>query len=372
MLRSESVRSPADARGNTDARRLLVVNNLPAHYRAPAFRELCTRWAEATHGTALVAFQARRDPGRRPESFFSSEAELDFEHVFLSDDAVHVRGRSVYRPGPVLSLLRRYSPTHVLTAGWDVPASVLVSLRGRVTGQRTMFWSESTATTTGLTSGPAHAYRRLVVGSADVLLCPTSASACHATGLAGRALPVVVRPNPVAVDRLFDRPAPTERRLLFVGEFSCRKGFDRYLALMREAAPLGWTGLAVGPDREGLAANAPSNVRVLNARPFVDILQLLGPDDVWVVPSRSDPAPLTFSEAVALGLRCLLSESLAYADDFRGRDGVAVSDGETANMLAAVQTLAAGPRPGPELAEEVSVRGWANAVLDGLLEGSAP
>ena len=54
----------------------------------PHFASLLTSWHHMTGGSGHVAFQARRDPRRRGEWFFSQDSEISFGHTFLSRQSV--------------------------------------------------------------------------------------------------------------------------------------------------------------------------------------------------------------------------------------------------------------------------------------------
>lgn len=352
--------------------RLLVINNLPAHYRTPAFAELSQVWHARTGGTTAVMYQSHRDPGRRAEWFYTPDSDLPFPFTVLSPSTKTVRGQTIYPLRPGIRAQSKLRPTHQLVAGWDTPVSIAAAIRGRVHRLRSVIWVESTQDTTRVKSSPAAALRRFVVGSASGVLAPTTASANYALAIAGRHLPCLVLPNPVDLERISfqeDRAASEySRRVVFVGELSRRKGFDRLMQAIPILTEAGWEAAAWGAPTETPVIPASSGVKFHGPRPFPEILAELRPTDVWVIPSRRDPAPLTFSEALAAGIRLVVSQELAYASDWAGVPGVTVADCDDARDLAAAIIRAEqGPRPAPSCSERVAVTTWAAEVVSLLL-----
>ena len=62
-------------------------------------------------------------------------------------------------------------------------------------------------------------------------------------------------------------------------------------------------------------------------------MPLLRSTDVIVIPSRVDPAPLTYSEGLALGLRVILSDTIAYREHAAQTLGVVVADFEATDSV---------------------------------------
>jgi glycosyltransferase involved in cell wall biosynthesis len=175
--------------------------------------------------------------------------------------------------------------------------------------------------------------------------------------------------NPVALERMTD-DGSDGRRILFIGELSARKGFDVFMEACALGAHAGWTGLAWGDDTEGLAAQAPANCRVAPARPLEVLIPDLRSADVWAIPSRRDPAPLTFSEALALGLRVTVSDAIAYSELATSTLGADVHGAEDPeSLIASAERLISGSRPTDRSAAEVSEVYWADGIMRLLNKG---
>jgi glycosyltransferase involved in cell wall biosynthesis len=213
-------------------------------------------------------------------------------------------------------------------------------------------------------------YKRFILESAQTVVVPTAASAEFVSGLSGKRFDIVLAPNPVDAARLDAQPSPEQgSRLIFVGDLSARKGFDLFLEACRLGAERGWTGVAWGRDSEDLATTAPDNCRVVvGGSTLEEIRRELNVADIWCIPSRSDPAPLTFSEALAYGIRVCISDGVAYSkgDAFAWPGVAAHAAGDSADLLRVATELLAQPRPPLEASYVVSVDAWADKVLRSL------
>lgn len=349
---------------------LLVLNNLPSFYRTGPFAELCRTWCDRTGGRAMVVYQARRDTYRRQEWFYTPDEKLPFDHTFLSDTTVKVGGRVTYRPNSGLSILAKFRPTHLLIAGWDTPMAVSAAAYRRLKPSTLMSWIESNPSTSLKTGPAANLYRRKFIRCADVVLVPTRSSAQYAEDLSGVARPTLCLPNPVSLKRIADASTDgMSPRLVFLGDLSQRKGFDVFAEALRLGAGDGWTGVAWGADIECRARMAPANCEVVSGLALNQILPHLRPNDIWAIPSRMDPAPLTFSEAMALGLRAVVSDRIAYADEINGQSGIRVAAaGSAQSLLESAAQVCREPRPCREFGARFSVQHWAHSVVNGLLD----
>lgn len=349
--------------------RLLVVNNLPTYYRTPTYLALANEWMARGGREPLVVYQARRDPGRRDDWFFTPDSEFGFAHRFLTQNTwTSADDRTWYLPRFGVGVLLSVRPTHVLVSGWETPCAVLAAVFCRLSGAQLTMWVESTSTTSAMKGEVAMKFRRFLLRPADLIVAPTAMSAMYACVIANKPIRSVVLPNPVDLDRL-PETVRIGRRLIFIGDFTLRKGFDRFLKILGALESYGWCGDAWGKDKENLAAQAPANLCVHLPLPLREIVANLDGNDIWVIPSRIDPAPLTFSEALALGLRCVLSKDLPYADDWIDGDGMtAVDCDEIEDIATRFEELLRSNRPPRRYAQLASNRHWAKVVVDRILE----
>jgi glycosyltransferase involved in cell wall biosynthesis len=344
--------------------RLLIINNMPAYYRTPPFRALLDEYSRRTGGSALVAYQVRRDSHGRGEWFFTPDSEFPFEPYFSARDTKASR-RTGYPLRLDLALWRQFKPDHVFTAGWDSPLSLAAAAYSRVRRTHLGVWVESNPTTSRHCGGPADLARRAFLRSADFAVVPTRASGSYVSALAGYDFPSVRLKNPVDWPRISDSSdGCASKRMVFIGDLTERKGFDYFARALAHGSSRGWVGVAYGRDLKGLASMSPPNLSLRPATPLNDIVPHLLPTDIMVIPSRVDPAPLTFSEALALGLRVVVSERIAYGEDAAGFAGSAqVDPGDPMAVVAAAEQLHAGKRPAMERGHTVTADYFAAGVL---------
>lgn len=348
---------------------LVIINNLPSRYRTQPFARLVEAWNRKSGNEAHVLYQAKRDPFRRPEWFFSSASSMTYPHSFLSETTIRLGGRVTYSPNFGARQLLSSRPTHLLVPGWDSPASLAAAAYSRATRARMVSWVESNPTTSQYGGALSNAYRRHFLRSAAGALVPTAVSAQYVQALARKSMPTTILPNAVSLDRLPASPVhPQERkRLIFVGDLSLRKGYDVFEDAACRAIANGWGAHAYGDDvegrfRTGLGIGLTSGLRLEDFAPSLDASR-----DVWVIPSRWDPAPLTYSEALALGLRVVISDAIAYAGD-APPDGVEVFQSENVTSLSdALHRAQLGSRPSSEASARFTDSHWADTVSDFLL-----
>ncbi|MGY2701584.1 glycosyltransferase family 4 protein [Nocardioides sp. HB32] len=349
------------------APRLLILNNLPSYYRTHLYRAMLNEFASRTGGSGMVAYQYRRSPAERDDWFFTPDDELDFSHTFLADRPRRIRNRS-FSAHPGLHLFARFRPTHVFAAGWSTSASVLASAYCRATGAQLGAWVESSRLTSKNLSRPAVAFRRSWLSPASYCVVPSGASEEYVRELARREVQVLRLLNPVELSRLADPTGVASPRAVFLGDYSARKGFDRFVEAARILGPRGVGAVAWGTDRDNLRQSAAGLVDVRNPERLSAIAPQLHGRDVLVIPSRVDPAPLTYSEALSLGLRVVVSDQIAYRDHASRTGGVAVVDCSRPEDIAdAVERLANGSRPDASAADEVSAQHFARTVTSAMM-----
>jgi glycosyltransferase involved in cell wall biosynthesis len=207
----------------------------------------------------------------------------------------------------------------------------------------------------------------MFLAPADFSVVPTQASRAHVDSLAGRQVPARMLLNPVDLSRLPDGTSHSRPRAVFLGDLSRRKGFD---VLSESAIQLRAQGVethAWGRDVDGLG-DAAIDIALHGSAPLKEILPLLRSTDVLVIPSRVDPAPLTYSEALALGLRVVVSKTIAYAGHASATAGAIVSDCSSPRSLArAIIDALEAQRPDPASSRQVTPAHFGTSVVDALL-----
>lgn len=269
--------------------RLLIINNMPAHYRTPPFRALLDEYSRRTGGSALVAYQVRRDSHGRGEWFFTPNSEFPFEPSVSARDTKASR-RTSYPLRLDLALWRQFKPDHGFTAGWDSPLSLAAAAHSRVQRIQFRVWVDLNPTTSRYRGWPADLARRAFLRSADFAVVSTRASGSYVSALAGYDFPSVRLKNPVNWLRVSDSSdGCTSQRMVFIGDLTERKGFDCLARELAHGSSRGWVRVAYGRDLEGLTSMIQPDLSLRPATPLNNIVPDLLPTDMMVIPSRVDP-----------------------------------------------------------------------------------
>ena len=180
--------------------------------------------------------------------------------------------------------------------------------------------------------------------------------------------------NGVDTDRFHPRPrTPRERpRVLFVGRFVPKKGFDVVAAAASDDYDLVFAGGDRPPGYDD------PRLHFLGAVPAADMPGVYADADVMVVASVGE-CPLTVIEAMASGLPVLLREDPALHSLWTSGPGVRFVDMAAGELPSALRELVADPdamrRLGREGREHVAAAySWAAHVqqLDGIYRGVTP
>jgi glycosyltransferase involved in cell wall biosynthesis len=291
--------------------RLALLTNFIPPYRLPLLRELARR-------TELRVFvSARTEPNR---SWPVEWGELD---VVLQRSWSRARSRvhpdgfvereMVHLPYDTIAQLRRFRPDAIL-AGELGARSLLASVYRSWSGCPLVIWATlSEDTEKGRGRGREWVRRALLARSTAVVVNGAS-GARYVTRLGVQPERIVVAGYCTDVDRFpaaQPRAAEAERRLLFVGELSERKGLGPFLVELAR-----WQGGRTGPPPElWIAGDGPLRrrlerqaaelgvrARFLGFVAYEELPRIYGSAGIHVFPSRSDEWGLVVNEAMAAGM----------------------------------------------------------------------
>lgn len=152
---------------------------------------------------------------------------------------------------------------------------------------------------------------RWVVLHADAIVTNSTDTAAHVRCM-GRD-PIVAPPG-IPLEDFGPMPRPSERRVLYLGGWNPRKGYDVAVAL---------ADTLVGPGLHEVASS--------------EVARLIASHDVVLVPSLAEPFGLVAVEAIASGRWVVASDVGGLRDIvIEGVNGTLVRDGAFAEALAAV------------------------------------
>jgi glycosyltransferase involved in cell wall biosynthesis len=292
--------------------RVVVVTNVPTHYRAPLFTTMATR-LDAVDAELRVFFLADVPEAR---NWMRSE-ELSFEHEFLRGvDLSRDRGR---RRLP-LNLERRldeFRPTILLVGGFSPVVALRVALYGLRRGVPFGLWSGEIANRGTAHSRVRRTQRLWLARHASFAISYGSMSAGYLRTLRPD-LPIVIGRNTAPFASRERGPREPETiELLAVSRVEPGKGLEVLIDAMRvvDHLPCRLTVVGDGSELSRLVRRANGRVRFLGALPAKSALACYAEADIFLFPSRYDIFGLVLVEAMGTGVAAVVgTEPGAVAD----------------------------------------------------------
>lgn len=339
----ESVSEPGrGANARVDARdRLVLLTNIPTPYRTSFFDVLADVLDE--RGCSLrVLYCAEREPNRH---WPIDLARARHTHRILPGIQVTLGGGYVHLNPGVASDLARHPPRWLVVGGaWHMPTLWLATSSRAGRRATRILWSEGHADAVVHPRGAIAALRRRAYASFDAFAAPNARSGDYARAQAGVDRPVLPLANtvdeeyyrpPTAAERSEARRAldlgDDERVLVTVCQLVDRKAVVELASAFRDLpAPRAIRRRLVfvgdGERRRELeeiaGASRGGPITLAGHLGMPDVRRWLWAADAFVLPTRSDPNPLSPIEASLCGLPLLLSQRAGNVDEL-------VREGET-------------------------------------------
>jgi glycosyltransferase involved in cell wall biosynthesis len=326
--------------------RLLLLTEIPAPFRIPAFNAL----AHAEKVELHVVVVSEHDPRRRYEVDVSS---FEFDYRVLGGRSLEHRGRWLMLSRGLRRILVEVGPDAIIVGGWNQPAFWQALVTARLRRIPSLLWVESTARDARIGHGAAQALRRLALTLATGFIVPGKASADYLIGLGVDASRIAIAANTVEpgltgnVDRESARKAHGVEGcvFLYVGRLEHEKGPDVLVQAMHDV-PATLVVVGDGSMREELTRMAPEG-RVVFAGHVAraDLASWYAASDALVFPSRSDTWGMVLNEAAAAGLPLIASEVAGGAYDLidPGVNGHIVPTQDPAALARIMSDVAADP-----------------------------
>jgi glycosyltransferase involved in cell wall biosynthesis len=302
--------------------RVLVVTNLPAHYRSPLFEGIARR-LEAADARFAVFFLGDVE-SERP---WLASTELQFDHATVRSFRVPFQQRAPRFPLRLERQLRAFRPTIVVVGGFSPFVTPRIIRQARSLDATVGLWSGETPATASARSAARRRHRRRVGRGVDFGIAYGALALAYLRGLVPE-LPVVIGRNtaPVRAPNRAISGGSVDLRLVFVGDLaSPRKGCDVAIDALRLISDEGVTLRIIGAGSlEGeLASHAAGDPRVTFLGPLAphDVANELSEADVLIFPTRSDVFGLVMVEAMGAGVVPIVSSHAGAVDDL-AVDGV--------------------------------------------------
>lgn len=358
-------------------RRLVCVTDVPTPYRLHLFRVLAGVLEE--RGIKFEVFFMA--PGA-PHRFWAIDLdEATFPHRISRGLRPTINAITFHvNPGIVYSVTRMPPSWLVLGGGWYIPTVVLLSLlRPLRERYRAILWAEANPDSRRFRVGPVPVLRRKVMGSFDGFAVPGQIAETELKSFLGNpSKPFLRLPN--IVDEVVYRDKVRELRndraslrakhglngsdLVVVWPARLHekdKGIVNFLEAVGGIIPEHLKILVAGegPDREKieawLSAERLGGVRLLGHVASADMVELLAVADAFLLPSLSDPNPVSVIEALWAELPLILSDRCGNWPEALepGRNGWLIDPSSASSMRNGLQELLRLP---PDVLSKLGVR----------------
>ena len=309
---------------------MVCLTNIPTPYRLHLFHVLFTE-LQARGWELEVWFMAKSEPGRYWK--FKDE-DFRFHHRFLR--GVHFNCANVtfhFNPGVVLSLIKNPPEILLIAGAWGLPTNILTTVQAKIfRGPLLLFWSESHLGSSRRKGWLIDKSRNLLLRLYDGFAVPGRAAAEYVQHYSPDT-PLYEFPNTVE-ERVFRDKVricrlrkeqlrktfsiPEQKRILLLpARLIIEKGIIPFLtatASLSFSVSGRFTLLIAGdgPLREvisdWIARHPALDIRLLGHLSADEMVKLYAVADSFILPSLSDPNPLSVIEALWAGLPLLLSD----------------------------------------------------------------
>jgi glycosyltransferase involved in cell wall biosynthesis len=294
--------------------RVLLVTNIPAHYRIPLFNGMQAR-LDAAGAAFRVLFLAR---GTRSRSHMRPQ-NLCFEHEFLRSIELPFSESRRFVPLSLGSRVRSFAPTLILSAGFSPLVSLPLARIARETRVPFGLWSGDIPSRP---TAQSHARRRLrqrITSEATFAIAYGSLSAQYLRSL-NRDLPLVYGRNTTRTDEPPSRRDHVEDlSVLTVGRAYRGKSLETVVEAVRQlrGLPLRLTVVGAGPVLSALRATARGDKRIefVGEIPSDQVDGFYRRAQIFAFPSRYDVFGISLVEAMAAGLAPIVSNAPGAVPD---------------------------------------------------------
>ena len=328
--------------------KLVLLTNVPTPYRIPFFNALNEVLLD--YGASLsVLYCAEREPHRHWEIRLDDQR---FAWRILPGAHPSLKGWYPHLNPAIRRTLRELQPRWLLVAGaWNTPTMLLTIPRGSAHSRSRIFWSEGHADAVLHAEGLIASARRRVLGTYDAFAVPNRRSADFIRLEIGERAVILPLPNTVD-DTLFGGAFEGDRSLIrrrygmpegrtvftVVAQLEEKKGvcelseaFEKLTPDERRKTALVFVGdgsLKQQLNRKAEASD-PGILLLVGQLPQAAVRDVLAASDVFILPTKRDPNPLSPIEAAFMGLPLIISRQAGNALDL-------VRDGENGYLLETV------------------------------------
>lgn len=348
--------------------------NVAAPYRVPIWDHLEQQHPLRVH--LLETGDSLKKEGRRPADWGSAEGP---RYSWVPNVTIRRGERSFYfsKRAPLIPAATK----SVLIGAWESPVYWQILLEAKIRRIRTVGFYESTLASNRHRTGPAAFVRSAFFKSLDAVVVPGQAASEALESFGVKPNRIYRGFNAVDVSR-FSEAACTEsvehgpdHRFVFVGQLIPRKNpltlLKAFSEIHSDRATLTFIGSGEQQDelqRETKKLGLENAVTFIGPTSNSNLAQILHTFDTLVLPSEEEVWGLVVNEALAAGLRVVVSERAGVAPSVDGMDGVYVTGTSIHELQSALSTArdrGTAPIPSPEILEYTPQR-FAEVFLNAL------
>lgn len=315
-------------------KRFEVIQNIPSPYRLHLFKEM---WRQL--GAMGIDFHVNfmsEGHAARPDSW--RNPQIEFPHSYWNDYGFKTHH---FNPG-LIAHVRKCAPDYLLVgspfdtftsifAAWMCPAKVRCT------------WVEGQTKTPGEMHGLKGAFKRLVLSKYPLVGVPGSDGAEYFA--MHQALTKRKMPRPIMLPNLIDEKRfivrsdwPTEdiakmrkycgadnshtKICIITARLDAVKGLVEFVEMLSPGMIRGWVIVIMGqgPLKNEIIAKAAErgvgeNIKIFDYVPYAEMPKFYAAADLFLLPSRHDPNPLSVVEALHSGLPIALSDRAGNVEE---------------------------------------------------------
>jgi len=329
---------------------LAVLTNIPTPYRTAFFNELnsvCSSTGIDFH----VIYCASTEPGR----FWKFQIEENkYQYTFLSGIHPNIMGVYPHYNPSVIKVLKKLNAQYIIVAGsWNTPTMMKAILSKKEIKAKFFFWSEghfdAQRIKTGLKAKIIKILRKNILNRFDGFVVPNNKSKEYILSYLIKEKPIGFLPNTVDED-FYQNNLPYNKKyyiekyhlnekdvlICIIATLSDRKGvlefLEAYNSLEKEIKDklqllYAGTGELQSKMKQYIIDHNLHNVHLLGHLDKDAIKEILFLSDVFALPTKSDPNPLSPIEASFMNKPLLLSQKAGNFDELMtGKNGVEIPE----------------------------------------------
>ena len=303
----------------------IFITNIPAFYKL----RLYSRVAERKR--ILVIFLREGNPDRNKDFY---KEDRNFKWVVLPGNSP--RGQAI----ECIRLLKSLDYNELIIGGWDeLPYWAAAFCSPRKKNGVVVESSYLESVTTGVKAW----IKRIFLSRISKAYCSGASNIklVEMLGFHGK----IVKTGGVGLYRRVEQPPFEARRevknFLYVGRLSPEKNLEFLIRAFRKLPDLTLSVIGFGPQEAELKSIVGANVVFQGAVANTNLPKLYQQNDVFVLPSKSEPWGMVVEEALNNGLPVLVSNRVGCAEEIvvHGKNGMVFEWDSEESFLAAIRQL---------------------------------